>query len=615
MLCLKTLGGLGVQRDARALPSSLPRRQLLGLLALIAGHDPLGISRDKLLAYIWPESDARHARNSLKQALYALRRSLGNPLVLCDGGMLHLNPGLIDCDVWRFEAALEREDEATAVEVYRGPFLDGFYIAGLDEFERWAGRKREQLRRLYADALRTLAERAGAGRDVAAAVTWWRRLTAVEPLCSTAALGLMRALVAAGDTTSAREHARIHAAYVRAELGGPVSEAVVVFANRLLKQTIPREFPGAEYPRAALIPRGPDRRSGPVALPAAPVVTPRPRPPRRVPKAAWWATAALWAIGLILVPFRRSMEGSSEAALTSDTAVTVAVMPFSMTGAHENGDIASGLEELLAARLNETDGLHSVTISEGSSPGSARLLVRGRVIANAGRLRVTAFLYDRGNANAVLGRAYVEGTRLTDLADALTWRLILERHAGRGERLTRAAVQSTQSLAAVKAYLMGERRFQLYSFSAAIDAFTLAVKSDSVFGLAYYRLSRAAEWDGRHALARSAAKLAGRFSDRLSDLDRRLVEARLVQLQGGMAEAERLYRELLVDYPEDTEAWLQLVGVLFRRNPPRGRSAEEAKSALDQVLTLQSDNREAQLYRARIAALAGSAVQVQAAED
>ena len=264
MHCLKTLGAVGMDDENGMLPVPL-RRQLLGLLALIAGHDAYGITRDKLLAYVWPECDTRRARNSLKQALYSARRSLGGCVVHWKSGLLRLNRSLIDADLWQFEAALERRDEATAVAVYRGPFLDGFYASGLEEFERWIDLERERLARRYADALRVLAEQADAARKTPQAIMWWRRLTAVEPLCSTAALGLMRALVCAGDPTGAREHARAHASYVRSELGGPASAEIVAYANQLRDESRPEGLssPGARDPAAAprvLIRRGPERR-------------------------------------------------------------------------------------------------------------------------------------------------------------------------------------------------------------------------------------------------------------------------------------------------------------------------------------------------------------------
>jgi DNA-binding SARP family transcriptional activator len=314
MLCLKTLGGLGIERGDQPLPSTGPRRRLLALLALIAGHEPPGISRDKLLAYLWPESDIRHARNSLKQALYSVRQSLGIPLVInCAGGVLRLNRRLIEIDTWQFEATLALGEEAKAVSIYRGPYLDGFYVAGLDELERWMEAERERLARRYSDALRVLAERAEADSDTLAAAIWWRRLTAADPLCSTAALGLMRALATAGDPTAAREHARAHAAYVRAELGGPVAEAVVAFANRLRSEPVPDE-PGSSTPRAPVslaaqaIDPVPDRRS--TTKVAAVSRSPAGVHLRPVPRPVWLAVASLWIIALLLVAFDRPARAS-----------------------------------------------------------------------------------------------------------------------------------------------------------------------------------------------------------------------------------------------------------------------------------------------------------------
>jgi hypothetical protein len=45
-----------------------------------------GISRDKLLAYLWPDSDSVHARNSLKQALFSLRHALDCRLLISSSG-------------------------------------------------------------------------------------------------------------------------------------------------------------------------------------------------------------------------------------------------------------------------------------------------------------------------------------------------------------------------------------------------------------------------------------------------------------------------------------------------------------------------------------------------
>jgi hypothetical protein len=124
----------------------------------------------------------------------------------------------------------------------------------------------------------------------------------------------MRALAASGDSTSAREHARNHATYVRSELGGPVSADVVDFANQLRNHAGAREGAPAvlvaEAPLARrLTARGPDRRSGPVKAPAAvEIQPPTPVSPTFLPRRVLWVAAGLWAISLLL-PIRARLKG------------------------------------------------------------------------------------------------------------------------------------------------------------------------------------------------------------------------------------------------------------------------------------------------------------------
>ena len=150
MIRLRTLGGFGLYLDGADSTASSVRPRVLALLALLAGHRP-GLSRDKLLAYLWPDSDTAHARNSLKQALFSLRRVVARPMVVSASGLLRLDPSEVDVDLWGLEAALANGQESQAVRLYRGPFLDGFYVTGLMEFEHWAEAERERLIDLVRD--------------------------------------------------------------------------------------------------------------------------------------------------------------------------------------------------------------------------------------------------------------------------------------------------------------------------------------------------------------------------------------------------------------------------------------------------------------------------------
>jgi len=260
MIGLRTFGGFDVDLNGAQSRAAGFRPRIMALLALLVGHGPRGISRDKILAYLWPDSDTDHARNSLKQALFSLRHTSNGPLVLWAPGLPRLNPEVIEVDAWLFQSALADGQEHTAVGLYRGPFLDGFYVSGLAEFERWAELERERLAAAYRGALKTLAARAEAAANWPAAVAWWRRLTQCDPFSTQAAVGLMKALQSAGDPTGAVEHAYRHAARLRSELDCPVADEVISLIQRSVSLPMDRlgQFGGRS--RARGMAPGPEER-------------------------------------------------------------------------------------------------------------------------------------------------------------------------------------------------------------------------------------------------------------------------------------------------------------------------------------------------------------------
>src|SRR5437773_2402588 len=237
MLHLKTCGGLSVEAEGGSASGAAQRRKTLALLALLAAAGRRGMSRDKLIAYLWPDADVEHGRNLLNQACYALRRDLHAPELILGATELRLNPEIISSDVQNFEEALDRGDPARAVAVYSGPFLDGFYLSEAGEFEHWVDEERARLATRAAEALESLAARATATGDVRASVKWWRRLTELDPFSAHAALGLMQALAAAGERVEALDHGRRFDAFVRQELGAEPSAQVTALMQRLRHQT------------------------------------------------------------------------------------------------------------------------------------------------------------------------------------------------------------------------------------------------------------------------------------------------------------------------------------------------------------------------------------------
>jgi DNA-binding SARP family transcriptional activator len=232
-LVLRTLGGLSLENGGRPIVGAAAQRGRLALLSVIAAAGDRGISRDLLLALFWSESDNERARGALKQALYSLRRDVGERELTLGTSELRLNPAVITSDIGEFEDALKGGLLERAVELYKGPFLDGIYLHDAPEFERWADRERERLASRFRTALGGLARAAAMSGDTAAAVAWWRRLAVADPLSASIAVSLMEALATSGDSASALRHADLYTALVRQDLGAAADQSVSALAEHI----------------------------------------------------------------------------------------------------------------------------------------------------------------------------------------------------------------------------------------------------------------------------------------------------------------------------------------------------------------------------------------------
>ncbi|MGH7694868.1 MAG: protein kinase domain-containing protein, partial [Gemmatimonadaceae bacterium] len=297
------------------------------------------------------------------------------------------------------------------------------------------------------------------------------------------------------------------------------------------------------------------------------------------------------------------------------SAARVAVLPFAVRSGGSFAYLAEGMVDLLSRDLDGAGDLRAVDpgtiLTAASHAGNADLLDvrRGRSVARqvgAGlyvlgsvnsvgpQVRLQAALYDASSvSDSAQAVASVEGdsTKLFDLVDNLSRQLMVKRGRGLASRLGETAAITTRSLGALKAYLDGERRLRAASLEvpkldSAIALFQQAVAEDSLFALAHYRMAVAAGWANHHALSTAAASRAVTVSDRLNARDRRLLAAYVGFRRGAATDAERQYRAILQDYPDDMEARFQLADVLYNYNPIRGRPRGEAREPFNEVLAV-----------------------------
>jgi DNA-binding SARP family transcriptional activator len=218
-LRLLTFGGLNLLVGGQNMTGAATRRRRLALLALLAVARDRGLNRDRIQAYLWPEADTERARHGLNQLVYFQRRHLEGGELFLGMKTLRLNREAITADVWDFQDAVDAGAHESAVRVYAGPFLDGFFVPDAPGFERWVDEQRSQLAQRCAAALGALATAASERGDGRQAVEWWRRAAELNPYDTNTVVRLAEAWAGVGDRAAAVRCAEQHADLLRTELG------------------------------------------------------------------------------------------------------------------------------------------------------------------------------------------------------------------------------------------------------------------------------------------------------------------------------------------------------------------------------------------------------------
>jgi serine/threonine-protein kinase len=608
MIEFRALGGAALTDNGRDLPEIPSQPTRLALLLLLAVAFPGYLSRDAILAMLWPEHDSERARRGLRNALYSLRRALGSEAIQSRGDeAVALNSAIIWCDVTRFADALAQKRYADALALYRGDLLSGYHLSEAPEFEHWLDEERARLKRMACEAAWSLAEAEAVKPDFRAALRWAQRGYELGPLDEDAARRLMSLYHRAGDRAGAIAAYEQFTRRLKTELELDPSPETERLNHAIRSATSGSLSPG--------------RRPEPSPSAAAPASPPGAiPPPGNAPHRRW---SLVFAVGVVLAlmglwrPWR-SAPPTSEAA-----AGRFAIMPFTVRGSDRLAYLSEGMLDLLTTKLDGIDGLKAVDphallafrASNGDGSGASTIelgraaaerfgagyFVLGDLLVIGARLQVRATLYNaQGEAESVAtGEAQGE-SGLFDLVDNLVRQIVAARHPGTDERLTRLVALTTDSLEALKAYLEGERHLRAGRFTDAMGAFGRAIAKDSTFALAHYRFSMAADWYGV-TLGDSIVMRAIRFSGRLSPYDRLILNAYMHYHRRDGIEAERLYRRALNIHPDDVDAWHELGETIFHLGPLQGIPFTESRAAFEKTLELEPDHASALLHLARIA--------------
>ncbi len=602
MLCLRFLGGAAIQVAHGAPGGRAGQARRVALLALLATARTGAVTREKLIAYLWPEADAERGRRLLSESLYVLRKALGAGALVSEGDSIRLDPEFVSCDVPEFEAAVERGDLESAISVYAGAFLDGFFVKDAPEFERWVESERRRLADCYAKALEQLAEEAEAARDQPGAVGWWQRLLAHDPYNSRYALRLMQVLAAAGDPANAIQQAEEHASLLERELGVGPPEDLLAYLEQLRRERLPAR---GEVGLAGV--QGAPATALPEVRGAAPVSV---RTRRKVPGRLWVTLLAVVATVAVVAIWPHGPRPAEHNAPPG-----IAVLPFTVHG--EGLEMwREGMVVLLSTDMNGVGGLRTIdsrtvlarwrervpetgvadraTALEVAQAAGARYALLGSAVAIGQEVRLSADIYDT-EGGAQMGSVQVEAPpdsvlRLVDRLAVLSLGVVLGQEASELPPVDLAGV-TTASIPALTAWLEGEALFRRGDFEAAVPAYERAVATDSTFALAFYGLEKAYGFSGDAGSDRyvEPVEQAMRWVDRLPAREAALVRAVHAWQQWALQETEELLQRLLRTYPDCAEGWFILGELYWHDGPNFPVSLEDAQQCFTRAVELDPE--------------------------
>lgn len=154
MLEVKLLGQFEVRLDSQ--PVEIPSRPAQSLLAFLILNIGTAYRREKVAGLLWPDSSENNARNNLRQALWRIRKSIGDGYLQADKMSITFTA---EKNFWLDAQVLEMATASNApvdvleeaVSIYEGELLPGFY-------DPWVSLERERLQGVFEQKIQRLLQ-------------------------------------------------------------------------------------------------------------------------------------------------------------------------------------------------------------------------------------------------------------------------------------------------------------------------------------------------------------------------------------------------------------------------------------------------------------------------
>ncbi|GAB4195728.1 MAG: BTAD domain-containing putative transcriptional regulator [Roseiflexaceae bacterium] len=218
---LRLFGGLSISIDGTRITDIATRKAEALLVYLACNRHPH--QRETLAELFWDDLPAERAAGNLRLTLTQLRKHC-EPFLDVTRQTVALRPDAdcrLDLDTFAALTSFQPPDPVAlrqAVELYRGPFLQGFNLRDAQGFSAWQAAQAEHWHQRLSAALQTLVAHAVAWSDYGEGIAWARRLLDLDPLDEVAHRQLMLLYARSGQRNAAARQYAACKRIVRQEL-------------------------------------------------------------------------------------------------------------------------------------------------------------------------------------------------------------------------------------------------------------------------------------------------------------------------------------------------------------------------------------------------------------
>ena len=239
----RMFGPPSLTRDGRVI--RLHSSKAMALLAYLVCEAEMPHSRERLSALLWADATQSSGRQNLRQALYSLRRSLGDLSKSClatdrETVTFHPHPDFF-ADIQAFSRLATQEspsyqstDELLKdVALYRGTLLEGIALSDCPVFDEWLFLERERFGQQAIGLMQLAIDQLLAAGAVNDALPLGHRLLALDSLNEGSHQRLMQIYAGLGDGDAVVRQYRVCADILMAELGVEPMAATAALCDEL----------------------------------------------------------------------------------------------------------------------------------------------------------------------------------------------------------------------------------------------------------------------------------------------------------------------------------------------------------------------------------------------